>query len=133
MTKLISIFEGIIQASVAISAIIAGIHMMVIPAGSKTIMNLPTSMLKDSPFTDFFFPGLILFTVIGLGHAVSFVINIKHYKFYNISNSIMGFGLMIWIFVQVSLVGSGHWFQYLYFGLGTAEVSFAVLLQTLEK
>ena len=40
----------------------------------------------------------------------------------------MGLGLMIWIFVQASLIGGGHWLQYLYFALGTAEVSLAVLL-----
>lgn len=39
-----------------------------------------------------------------------------------------GVGLMIWIFVQVSMIGGGHWLQYSYFFLGLLEtlVGFAI-------
>ena len=131
MKKSISVFEGILQIFVGLGAIICGILMIAFPDGS--IINLPLSLLRGSPFTDFFIPGIILFSVIGLGHAIAFVMNIKQNKYHETANSIMGIGLMIWIFIQVSLIGGGHWLQYLYFGLGLAEVSLSILVFTLKK
>jgi hypothetical protein len=40
-----------------------------------------------------------------------------------------GFALMIWIFVQVSMIGGGNWLQYLYFVLGVLQLLFGVLLR----
>jgi len=101
MKKLVAVLEGILQAFVALGALPCGVLLMIDPSGA--MLNMPLSMLKGSPFADFFWPGLVLFAVMGLG-------------------------LMIWIFMQVSLIGGGHWLQYLYFALGTAEVSLSVLM-----
>jgi hypothetical protein len=131
MKKVISTLKGILQIFVGLSAIISGFLMIAFPDGS--LMNLPLSLLHGSPFTDFLFPGIILFLVIGLGHAIAFIMNIKKYKYHETANSIMGIGLMIWIFIQVSLIGGGHWLQYLYFGIGLAENVFSILIFTFKK
>ena len=131
MKKLISVFAGILQIFVGLGAIICGILLIAFPDGSS--INLPLSLLRGSPFTDFFIPGIILFSVIGLGHTIVFVMNIKQYIYYETANGIMGIGLMIWIFIQVSLIGGGHWLQYLYFGIGLAETAISILVFTLKK
>lgn len=126
MKKLVSIVEGIFQAFVALCALACGMIMMIFPDGKP--LQMPISMLTGSPFADFFWPGLILFAVIGVGHAIVAVMSFKSHRFCGLAGAMMGLGLMIWIFVQASMIGGGHWLQYLYFALGTAEVSLAVLL-----
>jgi hypothetical protein len=126
LKKLVPVLERIVQAFVAISALPCGVLLMLYPNGSA--LNMPLSMLKGSPFADFFLPGLILFAVIGCGHAAAAVLSFRRHRFAGLAGAVMGLGLMIWIFVQASLIGGGHWLQYLYFALGTAEVSLAVLL-----
>ena len=44
-----------------------------------------------------------------------------------------GFGLIIWLFVQISLVGGGHWLQYMYFGLGIIQLLLGIAMRELAK
>ena len=53
MKKLVSMLEGILQAFVALSALPCGVLLMVFPRG--TVLKTPISMLKGSPFVNFFF------------------------------------------------------------------------------
>ncbi|MCX6567359.1 MAG: hypothetical protein NTW38_13225 [Candidatus Aminicenantes bacterium] len=131
MTKLVSILEGALQAAVALSALPSGALMMIFPEGKA--FRMPLSMLEGSPFSNFFLPGLILFTIIGLGHAAAAVMSFRRLLLHGPVGAVQGIGLMIWIFVQVSMIGGGHWLQYLYFSLGVAEVSLAVLILILRE
>lgn len=128
MKKLAAVTEGILQVFVGICALPCGMLFMIFPKG--TALQMPLAMLTGSPFRDFFWPGLILFAVIGLGHAVAAVLSFRRHCFCGRAGAVMGLGLMIWIFVQVSMIGGGHWLQYLFFALGTVEVSLAVLLSS---
>ena len=114
-----------IQGFVALSALFSGAIMIIFPHGGEL---MPISMLKGSPFNNFFWPGLILFGIIGLGHAVALVMSYKRHRQFCQAAAVMGLGLIIWLFVQVSMIGGGHWLQNLYFALGVGEVSLAVLL-----
>jgi hypothetical protein len=125
MKKLVPILEGILQAFVALSALIGGMLLMVISKGSMLKMSI--SMPEGIPFVNPFWPGLILFAVIGCGHAMAAVLSFRRRRLFGLAGAVLGLGLMTWIFVEVSLRGAGHWLQYLYFGLGTAEVYLAVL------
>jgi hypothetical protein len=126
MKKLVPIIEGIIQGFVALGALPCGVLLMLFPDGH--VLKMPLSMLKDSPFATFFLPGLILFAVNGVGQTIAAVLSFRGHRFAGLAGAVMGLGLMIWIFIQVSMIGGGHWLQYLYFALGVAEVSLAVLL-----
>ncbi len=126
MKKLVPVLEGMLQAFVALGALPCGVLLMISPDGSALKMSL--AMLRGSPFTSFFWPGLLLFAVNGIGQTAAAVLSFRGHRLAGPAGAVMGLGLMIWIFVQVSLIGGGHWLQYLYFALGTAEVSLAVLL-----
>jgi hypothetical protein len=126
MKKRIHVLEGLVQAFVALGALPCGVLLMIYPNGSA--LNMPLSMLMGSPFATFFLPGLILFSVNGIGHTAAAVISFRRHRFAGLAGAVMGLGLMIWIFIQVSMIGGGHWLQYFYFAIGTAEVSLAVLL-----
>jgi hypothetical protein len=123
--KTIAVIAGALQSFVAIGALPCGLLLMLYPDGSALKMSL--SQLARSPFAGFFWPGLILFSVNGLGQAAAAVLSFRGHRRLGLAGAVMGLGLMIWIFVQASLIGGGHWLQYLYFGLGAAEVSLAVL------
>lgn len=115
-----------LEALIGLSALPSGIILMVFSDGEK--LKMPLSMLDRTPFPNFFLPGLILASVIGLGHAVAAAMTFRRRRLRAPAGAVMGLGLMIWIFVQVSMIGGGHWLQYLYFFLGTAETALAVLL-----
>lgn len=124
--KIASLLSGIIQGFVGASALVSGAYMIAFPSGGP--LGLPLEMLKGSPFTAFFWPGILLFAVIGFGHAAAAVTTFRRLRIRGLAGAVMGIGLQIWIFVQAGMIGGGHWLQYLYFALGTAEVALAVLI-----
>jgi hypothetical protein len=126
MQKKVFVLQGILQAFVALGALPCGVLLMLYPDGRA--LNMPLTMLSGSPFSTFFWPGLILFTVNGVGQAAAAGLSFRRRRLAGRAGAVMGLGLMIWIFVQVSLIGGGHWLQYSYFALGTAEVALAVLM-----
>jgi len=56
--------------------------------------------LKNSPFSNFFIPGIILFTVIGLGNVFSAVSIFLKSKYQGYISSVVSWALIIWIIVQ---------------------------------
>ena len=116
----------------AISATPPGLLLTIDPTGS--LMKMPLTMLNASPFHDFLIPGLILCVVLGLGAllvaaslfflpAWSWAERLNPFKGKHWSwTAAVGFGLalMIWIAVQVAMIGGGSWLQPLYFGVGLA-------------
>ena len=128
MATRLRLVQEILLASVGFSALPSGIFLMIFPDGNK--LKMPLSMLDRSPFSSFFLPGLILASVIGIGHLAAAAMTVRRLRFFPQAGAVTGLSLMIWIFVQVSMIGGGHWLQYLYFFLGTAEAALAVLLLT---
>jgi hypothetical protein len=126
MGKTVGLVQGLLQALVGISALPSGIFLMVFPDGS--LIKMPLSTLDGTPFSSFFWPGLILALVVGAGHLAAAAMTWRRLRLFAQAGAVMGLGLMIWIFVQISMIGGGHWLQYLYFFLGTAETALAVLL-----
>jgi hypothetical protein len=119
MKKTFSLAEGLLQSFIALGAMAGGIFMIIRPDGS--LMHMPLDMLKGSPFKDFLIPGIILFSVNGLGNALSSYLSFKQHILAGYAGIFFGMALTIWIFVQVSMIGGGHWLQYLYFSLGILE------------
>lgn len=126
MKKAIRNFEIGLLGFVALSAIPSGIIMMVFPQGDP--MNMPLSMLEGSPFKSFFWPGIMLCGIIGLSHAIALFMGLKSRPLSGSAAAVAGLGLIIWLYVQVSMIGGGHWLQILYFAVAIAEVTLAVLL-----
>jgi hypothetical protein len=120
MKKAIYLSEGILQFFIGLGAVVCGIMMVLKPDGS--LMHMPLSMLQGSPFKDFLIPGTILLLVNGCGNLFAGVLSFRRYPLAGFAGIFFGMGLMIWIFVQVSMIGGGHWLQNLYFSLGIIEV-----------
>ncbi|MBN1779911.1 hypothetical protein JW948_02200 [bacterium] len=126
MKKFIFIIQGILQIYVGLGALVCGILMMADPSGG--ILKMPLSLIEASPFHNYLIPGLILFAVNGLGQLFAGVLSLRKHAWSGLVSAVFGLGLMIWIFVQVTLIGGGHILQNLYFGFGTAETAMAFLM-----
>jgi len=114
-----------------VGAIICGALLVIAPDGRY--LEMPLEMLAGSPFRNYLIPGLILFLVNGVGNTVSAILCFRLNRFAGFTGMIFGFGLIIWIFVQVNMIGGGHWLQYLYFGLGILVLGVGIAMRELER
>jgi len=117
----------LLLAFLALSAIGGGAALIISPSG-KLLGGLPLSILKNSPFTDFLIPGIILFVVLGLFPALLlFALRNKtssalaeHFNFFKDmhwawSFSIyVAFAVIIWIQVETIYVQGVGWLQTFY-------------------
>lgn len=80
---------------------------MSVPDG--VILNLPLSLLKDTPFKDYFIPGLLLTLLIGGSHFLAVYYNlIRHPRRYNYAIA-AGFLLCVWMIAQISVFNGILW------------------------
>lgn len=131
MKKTIFILLGILQFFIGLGAVAGGFLMIIKPDGS--IMDMPPDMLKGSPFRDFLVPGIILFSVNGLGNLFAGIMSFRRLPLAGFAGIFFGLGLMIWIFIQVTMIGGGHWLQYLYFFLGLIELLLGIAVRESKK
>jgi len=92
---------------VGLNALAAGYSFIVEPSGSG--VGISTGYLREAgPFTNYFIPGLILFTVIGVGSvaiAVLTIMKAAHYPFLILAQGCI---LVGWIAIQLMLVTAFH-------------------------
>jgi len=83
---------------------------------------LPSDFMHSTLFADYFWPGAILFGVLGVGHLVGFVLTVRRSAITARAALILGTGTLIWIGVQV-LLTELFWLQGLITALGLVEVA----------
>ena len=127
MKKGLFITQGIIQFFVGIGAVICGVILVLYPSGR--VLKMPLSLLAGSPFSNYLIPGMILFLVNGVGQLWAGVLSFRHHSWSGHASAVFGMGLIIWIFMQVSMLGGGHWLQYTYFMIGVIETVLAFLMR----
>lgn len=112
---------------------------MINPSGS--IMRFPPDFLEQIPFTDYFLPGLILFSCLGLVPTFSLYglvkkanwkwperINIFPRRHWAWTGSVYtGIMLLVWITVQLMLLGYRHIIQVVYGLTGVMILVFSLL------
>ena len=125
-----------------LSAIGGGSALIISPSG-KLIGGLPLSILNNSPFNNFFIPGIILFVVLGLVPILLiFALRIKissplaeHFNFLKDmhlawSFSIyVAFALIIWIQVETIYIQRVGWLQTFYMLFSIPLISVALIPQ----
>ncbi len=126
MNKRIFLIEGIIQAFIGIGAVIYGLLLIIDPDGGKA--NMPLELLASSPFTSYLIPGILLFLVNGIGHIISSGLSFTMNKYAGYAGILFGFALIVWIFVQIIMIGYANWLQPFYLILGILELIFGILI-----
>ncbi len=113
-----------------ISATPSGFMLVLDPTGGR--MQMPQEMLAGTPFPNYLIPGLILCIVLGLGafFVMACLLTLPDWAWARRLNpfkgqhwtwtasAAFGLALMIWITVQVLMIGLGAFIQVFYFGVG---------------
>lgn len=98
------------------SAIYGGLLLMLDPSGG--LMKLPFTWIRNTPFVDYFIPGLILFIVIGalsIITATAALINTKHHTKYIFLQGSIYVG---WIIIQMISLQAIFWLQLVVVAIG---------------
>jgi hypothetical protein len=86
------------------------------------ILPIPVSALSGSPFSNYFVPGAILFTVLGIGPLGAAVLAWRRHPAAPLLTIAIGCALLIWLIVEIVIVGFSNDppLQACYLGLGVA-------------
>ena len=98
----------------AVSALAGGVGIAGFGAGAE--------YLARTPFLSLLMPGLILILVVGGIQLAEALLLIAKRAYALLLAAVAGFGMIIWISVELVLMADYSWLQSLYFGLGILEL-----------
>jgi hypothetical protein len=109
-----------LEIALCVGALGGGAALILGPRGE--ILPLPMSALQGSPFNSYRIPGLILFSVLGLGPLGAAFLVWRRHELAPIAAFIAGAALLIWVAVQIAIIGYSNEppLQPLYLVLGAA-------------
>lgn len=127
-----------------IGALFGGGVLIISPSGN--MFQMPLNLLRNSPFSDFLIPGLILFVVLGIWPvwvAISLIYRPK-FSFVNLFNVYedmywawthtiyIAFALIIWIQVEMIYIQSLHW-SHTFYMCNAIAIIFVALMQQVRS
>lgn len=124
-------FAGILILLHGIMAAICGIVLMRDVSGNE--ISLQLSLLAHSPFVNYFYPWLILYTILGLGSFFTGICTILKVRYYPWILMIIGSGIIIWIITQMIMIRLQFNLQYVIATIGITSLVLGVLLYKKEK
>jgi hypothetical protein len=90
--------------------------------------GVPLDYLVGSPFTSYLIPGLILGTIVGGTQLAAGVALLARSDSALLLAAIAGFGMLIWIFVELAVMKQYSWLQTAYFAYGSLELILVLAL-----
>lgn len=114
-----------------IGALYGGLSFMLHPDGSG--LGMSAEYLRYSPFSDFFVPGLILFTCNGMLSLVATVLVVFSHRYAVWAVLLQGAILVGWIAVQVLMVRDFQVLHAVMLGTGVLLVVCGYLMRKLPK
>ena len=106
----------------AINAFAGGYYGL---SGAK---GVPLEWLAGSPFSDYFIPSLILFVVVGGVFSFAAIAVFMRSRLARVSAFVAGTVVLVWIAVQLAIIGYVSWMQPATLLAGVFVVIFAWLL-----
>jgi hypothetical protein len=111
--------------ALGVSAILGGGMLIVDPSGES--LSIPLSYLDGSPFSNYLVPGTVLFSLFGVGSFVVIYGLVHRLRFSWIAALGPGTSQVVWIVVQIGIIGEINILHLVYGGLG---LTLAVLALT---
>jgi len=90
-------------------------------------LGMPLYLLENSPFDSFVVPGLILLLIVGGTQALAVLLQHRRHPWYPAAAGVAGFGMVIWIYVEVALLPGYAFLMTLYFATGLLQLIFLLL------
>jgi hypothetical protein len=115
-----------LTALVAFGALSAAVGAVLAIAANGA--GVPLEYLRNSPFSSYFIPGLILGVVVGGTQLAAAIALLAKRGIALLLSAIAGFGMLIWIFVQLAMIQQFSWLQAAYFILGGLELVLVLAL-----
>ncbi len=122
---------GILQAFIGVGAVGGGLALVLEPSGAN--LGMPLETLKNSPFSTYLVPGVVLFVFNGLLSLVGAAASFTRYRYAGEIASALGVFLILWIILQIYWFVSIHWLHALYLGLGILEMVLGLLLRAVLR
>lgn len=109
-----------LELFLGVGALGGGMALMAGPHGE--VLPLPVSLLAGSPFVDYYLPGAILFTILGVGPLGAAILSSRRHPVAPLLAVATGGALLVWLVVQIAIIGySNHPpLQACYLALGVA-------------
>lgn len=113
---------------VGIGAVAGGLAAIINP---QEPLGITVESLKYSPFNNYLIPGIILFSIIGLGNIISALMLYIKSRFQGYISSVFSWALVIWIVVQCVMLRSVVLLHILFLIIGLIEavLSASILFQ----
>ena len=106
----LSVFSGL-------SAVGGGIGMVVADG-----LSMPKTFLADSPFSTYLVPGLILCVAVGGPQVLASALLIAKRESALLWSAVAGFGMLIWILVEIGIIHEFGWAQTIYVVAGLLQL-----------
>lgn len=118
----------VLHVFVGVGALAGGLAAITNPDNP---MGVTVEALENSPFNNFLIPGIILFTIIGVGNIVSAITLRLDFKLQGYVSSIFSWALVIWIVVQCIMLNDIVSLHVIFFviGLVQAVISATILFK----
>lgn len=91
-------------------------------------VGVPLKFLSKTALTSFVVPGLILGVIVGGSQLTAAITLLARRRSALLWGAVAGFGMLIWIFVEMAIIETYSWLQSLYFGLGAVELILVLAL-----
>ncbi len=117
--KKVKIFLISLHVFVGIGALAGGLAAIINP---QEPLGITVEALKNSPFSNYLIPGLILFAVIGLGNIISGLLFAFKLSYQGYMSGVFGLALVIWIIVQCIMLNTVVFLHVIYFLIGLVQV-----------
>jgi len=114
-----------------IGALYGGYSLITDPTGGS--LQMPVSVLKTGPFNDFLIPGIILFTVLGLGCMAALVMMLFRTRLYTQAVLLCGIATIIWIATQIFMLQGVYTLQVIIGSVGVLLIICSYGLSNAER
>lgn len=109
-----------------VTAVLGGFGLATAPRGSPSVP--PLELLERTPFTSYLVPGLVLLLVVGGVNLVAALMEARRLRHSEVAVGIAGALIIGWIAVQVAMIRTLSWLQFLYLFVGLATLGGALWL-----
>ena len=115
-----------LEILLGLGAVGGGLVLIVAPRGE--IMPLPVSALAGSPFETYLGPGVILFTVLGIGPLLAAALVWLRHPIAPLAAVVVAAALLIWVGVEIAIIGYSNEppLQAFYLVLGLAILAVSI-------
>lgn len=85
-------------------------------------IGIPIDIISSTGLTNYFWPAMVLLFIVGGTQAVAVVTQLKRSPLYLFFAAVAGFGMIIWIFVELAIMGGFAVLHGIYFASGTIQL-----------